>query len=74
MPPQSPPSKRQRLLDIVFLFPQTKPNYEYLENKLGIKNGRELKEALLAGAANLDFDGLAEDIEPFLSIAKTVIR
>ena len=63
-------TKGRDFFDVVFLFPQTKPNYEYLENKLGIKNGRELKEALLAGAANLDFDGLAKDIEPFLINSK----
>src|SRR3989339_1326882 len=63
-------AKGRDFFDIVFLIPQTKPNYEYLENKLGIKNGRELKEILLAEAANLDFDRLAKDIEPFLINSK----
>jgi predicted nucleotidyltransferase component of viral defense system len=59
-------AKGRDFFDIVFLFPQTKPNYEYLDKKLGIKNGSELKEALLAKTAEFDFDDLAKDIEPFL--------
>ena len=34
--------------------------------KLGIKNGKELKKALLSKTANLDFNELAKDVEPFL--------
>ncbi len=59
-------AKGRDFFDIVFLFPQTKPNYEYLEKKLGVKNGQELKEALLTKTADFDFDELAKDIEPFL--------
>lgn len=59
-------AKGRDFFDIVFLFPQTKPNYEYLEKKIGIKNSSELKEALLAKTADFDFDDLAKDIEPFL--------
>lgn len=59
-------AKGRDFFDIVFLFPQTKPNYEYLGKKLGIKNGKELKEILLTKTANFDFNELAKDIEPFL--------
>ncbi|MFA5747357.1 MAG: nucleotidyl transferase AbiEii/AbiGii toxin family protein [Candidatus Paceibacterota bacterium] len=59
-------AKGRDFFDIVFLFPQTKPNYGYLEKKLGIKNGQELKESLLAKTADLDFNDLAKDVEPFL--------
>lgn len=59
-------AKGRDFFDIVFLFPQTKPNYDYLEKKLGIKNGKELKETLLTKTADLDFDDLAKDIEPYL--------
>ena len=59
-------AKGRDFFDIVFLFPQTKPNYEYLEKKLGVKNGQELKEILLAKTADLDFGELAKDLEPFL--------
>ena len=59
-------AKGRDFFDIVFLFPQTKPNYEYLEEKLGIKNARELKDVLLAKTSGLNFAELAKDIEPFL--------
>jgi predicted nucleotidyltransferase component of viral defense system len=59
-------AKGRDFFDIIFLIPQTKPNYEYLEKKLNIKNGNELKEALLSKTSNLDFDKLSRDIEPFI--------
>ncbi|MFA5000696.1 MAG: nucleotidyl transferase AbiEii/AbiGii toxin family protein [Candidatus Paceibacterota bacterium] len=59
-------AKGRDFFDIVFLIPQTKPNYEYLEKKLGIKNGQELKKALLVKTAGFDFADLAKDVEPFL--------
>lgn len=59
-------AKGRDFFDLVFLFPQTKPNYWYLEKKLGIANGQALKKALLAKTADLDFNDLARDIEPFL--------
>lgn len=59
-------AKGRDFFDIVFLMPKTKPNYQYLEEKLGIKNGKELKESLLEKTAELNFDELAKDIEPFL--------
>ncbi|MCX6790070.1 MAG: nucleotidyl transferase AbiEii/AbiGii toxin family protein [Candidatus Kaiserbacteria bacterium] len=59
-------AKGRDFFDIVFLFPQTKPNYEYLEKKLGIRNGQELKEALLTKTADLDFTDLANDVEAYL--------
>jgi len=59
-------AKGRDFFDIVFLIPQTKPNYKYLEIKLGIKNEIELKKVLLEKIADFDFDELAKDIEPFL--------
>ncbi len=59
-------AKGRDFFDIVFLIPQTKPNYAYLEAKLGITNAAELKKALLEQTADLDFSELTKDIEPFL--------
>lgn len=59
-------AKGRDFFDIVFLFPQTKPNYEYLKVKLGISNEKELMNALLEQTVHLDFNELAKDIEPFL--------
>lgn len=59
-------AKGRDFFDIVFLIPQTKPNYEYLKMKLDVKNSEELKKMLLKETADLNFDELAKDIEPFL--------
>jgi len=59
-------AKGRDFFDIVFLLPQTKPNYEYLEKKIGIKNGQELKEVLISKTSEFNFDTLAKDVEPFL--------
>jgi predicted nucleotidyltransferase component of viral defense system len=59
-------AKGRDFFDIVFLLPQTKPNYEYLEKKLGIRNSQELKAELISKTAKLDFNELAKDVEPFL--------
>lgn len=61
-----PRAKGRDFFDIAFLLPQTQPDYAYLEQKLGIKNKQELKESLLTKAADLDFNALAKDVEPFL--------
>jgi predicted nucleotidyltransferase component of viral defense system len=61
-----PRAKGRDFFDIVFLIPQTKPNYEYLKKKLGVRNGIELKDLLLSKIAELDFNVLARDVEPFL--------
>lgn len=59
-------AKGRDFFDIVFLIPQTKPNYEYLKVKLGVKNAKELKKILLEQTAELNFNDLSKDIEPFL--------
>ena len=52
--------------DVVFLSKFAKPNYDYLENKIWIKNSSELKEKLLDFIENLDLEKIAQDIKPFL--------
>jgi len=59
-------AKGRDFFDIIFLIPQTKPNYEYLEKKLNIKNAEELKKTLFEQTTDFDFDEIAKDIEPFL--------
>ena len=61
-----PRAKGRDFFDIVFLLSKTKPNYEYLEKKVDIANGKELKEMLLSKSVNLNFDDLAKDVAPFL--------
>jgi len=59
-------AKGRDFFDIVFLVPQTKPNYAHLKAKLGVNNGEELKKMLLERTVDLNFNELARDIGPFL--------
>lgn len=52
--------------DSVFLLGKTKPNMDYLREKMGIKNRKELKSRLITKCKNLNFAKLAKDVEPFL--------
>ena len=58
--------KGRDFYDAVFLFAKTKPNYEYLQLKLDIKDGQQLKMKLLTLDGKIDFTVLATDLEPFL--------
>ena len=53
--------------DVVFLYGiGAKPNFEYLQKNLDIKNAKELKEYLLAKTASFNFKALSKDVTPFL--------
>ena len=52
--------------DAVFLMGMTRPNLDYLNRKLQIKDAADLKKRLRAWCRNLDFKQLARDVEPFL--------
>lgn len=57
--------------DIVFLYGiGAKEDYDYLKQKINIKNKKELKKCILEKTANLDFEKIAKDIEPFLFYTK----
>lgn len=59
-------AKGRDFYDIVFLLSFTKPNYEYLKEKIAISNPVSLKNKLSEVIGALDFKELARDIEPFL--------
>lgn len=53
--------------DIVFLYGiGAKPNFTFLKKKIGIIDGKTLKKYMLKKTAELDFNALAKDVEPFL--------
>lgn len=56
--------------DIVFLTSRSKPNYDFLKEKLNIKNRNELKEKILHKCKELDFKKLVKDIEPLIFNSK----
>ena len=58
--------KGRDFYDAVFLLSKTKPNYEYLGKKLGIKDGEALRRKLLEICKKLNLKELAGDVEPFL--------
>lgn len=53
--------------DIVFLYGMgVKPNFEFLNKELGIKNNQDLREYLLNKSKDIDFNLLAKDIESLI--------
>jgi len=63
-------AKGRDFYDIVFLFAKTKPDFTHLSEKLGIKDMKGLKEALLSKCNTLDFQHLVKDVSPFLFFEK----
>ena len=64
--------KGRDFFDIVFLLSITKPNYPYLQSKLGVNNANDLREKLLNETANFDFKELGKDVQNFLFNASDI--
>lgn len=58
--------KGRDFFDIVYLYKLTKPNFNYLKEKVWIWNNEELKDKLRDFCLNLDFKEVSEDVKPFL--------
>ena len=56
--------------DILFLWPKTTPNYDYLNQKQHIKTLTELKTYLQKKSGSINFVTLAKDLEPFVFLPK----
>ena len=69
-----PRKKGRDFFDVLFLLQQTKPNYQYLEQKVNIAKPNELKDAILHTCETADFNELSKDVEPFLFYPKDVKR
>ncbi|MEK7644505.1 MAG: nucleotidyl transferase AbiEii/AbiGii toxin family protein [Patescibacteria group bacterium] len=67
-------SKGRDFYDITYLMSITKPNLEYLKQKIGIASLPELKERLLARCAEVNFEEMARDVAPFLFNTGDTIR
>jgi len=66
-----PRNKGRDFFDIVFLLGQgQKPNYDYLEFKVGINSPEKLVDKILEHCATLDMVEMAKDVSPFLFDAK----
>jgi predicted nucleotidyltransferase component of viral defense system len=60
--------------DVVFLMGKSNVNFDYLAQKMSIRNKKELRARLLSRRARLDFHRLAKDLEPFVYSKKEVNR
>lgn len=66
-------TKGRDFYDVVFLFGITQPNYDYLEDKLKIKNLKELKSVLLEKCEKINFKELEKETKPFLFNTSNII-
>ena len=62
--------KGRDFYDIIFLFKITKPNYDYLNQKIQIKTEKELRERILLELEEINLDLISKDVEPFLFNSK----
>lgn len=60
--------------DITYLLAHAKPDYEFLEAKIGIGNSKDLHSWMLSKIHDYDFERLAEDVSPFLINKEEVKR
>ena len=58
--------KGRDFYDISFLFGLTKPDFGFIQKKMGIFSPEELREMVLRKVASYDFNALADDVAPFL--------
>lgn len=62
-----PRNKGRDFFDVAFLLSlQVKPNYAYLTQKVNISTAQELKQRIATHCESLDFEALAQDVQPFL--------
>lgn len=66
--------KGRDFFDIIYLLRDTKPNYDYLKEKMGINSSKKLKENILEFCKKIDFDKLASDVKYFLINPKEIER
>jgi predicted nucleotidyltransferase component of viral defense system len=61
-------AKGRDFYDIVFLLQNTKPDELFLTEKFGTNNLSEIKTKILEYINNLDFEALANDVKPFVTL------
>lgn len=58
--------KGRDFFDILFLLKNTRPNYLYLERKIGIVDDKQLKNKIIQDCKDVDLSELSKDVAPFL--------
>jgi hypothetical protein len=66
--------KGRDFYDILFLLGKTKPNYQFLSQKIQIDNAGDLVEYLNINCAQIDFKELLRDLRPFVFMPKDAER
>jgi hypothetical protein len=60
-------NKGRDFFDIVFLLSLVdRPDYNYLELKMGVSNEKQLKEKMIEKCSRLNMKEMAKDVQPFL--------
>jgi predicted nucleotidyltransferase component of viral defense system len=60
-------NKGRDFFDIVFLLSLIdRPDYNYLEFKMGVSNEKQLKERIIEKCKNVNMQDMAKDVQPFL--------
>ncbi len=59
-------AKGRDFYDVIFLLQKTRPNYDYLKQKIGLANSQTLKKELFDRLKGVNLKELARDVEPFL--------
>jgi hypothetical protein len=65
--------KGRDFYDITFLLSKTRPDFGFINQKMGIASSEGLRAELLLKIENFNFDALADDVAPFL-IAKEQVK
>ncbi|MBK8966343.1 MAG: nucleotidyl transferase AbiEii/AbiGii toxin family protein [Lewinellaceae bacterium] len=66
--------KGRDFFDTTFLLARARPNYGYLDMKLGVSTPESLREKLIAIVDGIDLDAAARDVQPFLFNPQDVAR
>lgn len=64
--------KGRDFFDIIFLLKTTRPNFDYLQQKLKINNETDLKELILHELNKIDLNEMNKDVQPFLFNASDI--
>ena len=67
-------AKGRDFYDITFLFGRTKPDFGFINQKMGIDSPERLREMLLEKIEAYDFEKLADEVAPFLISRDQVMR
>lgn len=59
-------AKGRDFYDITFLYTKTKPDYAFLEEKMGIRSPQALQKEFATRIQDYNFHALAQDVAPFL--------